>query len=66
MSTMTERAGDTLELLQLEEAAAWFEYLEAIRGTSAELYDEAETWAWSKLQQRRRAIATRRAKAKAE
>jgi hypothetical protein len=51
-----------LELLMIEEADAWFEYLEATRGQTATRYAEVEPWAWSRLKQRLRAIATRRAK----
>ena len=50
------------ELLQIEEADAWFEYLETTRGQSAVRYTEVEPWAWARLAQRLRAIRTRRAK----
>ena len=50
------------ELLLIEEADAWFEYLEATRGQSALRYKEVEPWAWARLTQRLRAIRTRRAK----
>jgi hypothetical protein len=50
------------ELLMIEEADAWFEYLEATRGQSAFRYKEVEPWAWARLTQRLRAIKTRRAK----
>jgi hypothetical protein len=50
------------ELLLIEEADAWFEYLEATRGQSAVRYVELEPWAWARLSQRLRAIGTRRAK----
>ena len=50
------------ELLMIEEADAWFEYLEATRGQSALRYKEVEPWAWARLTQRLRAIKTRRAK----
>ena len=50
------------ELLQIEEADAWFEYLDTIRGQSAVRYVEVEPWAWARLNQRLRAIRTRRAK----
>ena len=50
------------ELLLIEEADAWFEYLEATRGQSPTRYQEVEPWAWSRLSQRLRAIRTRRAK----
>lgn len=50
------------ELLEIEEADAWFEYLEATRGQSPSRYKEVEPWAWARLSQRRRAITTRRGK----
>ena len=50
------------ELLMIEEADAWFEYLEATRGQSPLRYKEVEPWAWARLTQRLRAIKTRRAK----
>ena len=50
------------ELLLIEEADAWFEYLEATRGQSALRYVELEPWAWARLSQRLRAIRTRRLK----
>jgi hypothetical protein len=50
------------ELLLIEEADAWFEYLEATRGQSVQRYKEVEPWAWARLSQRLRAIKTRRAK----
>jgi hypothetical protein len=50
------------ELLLIEEADAWFEYLEATRGQSPLRYKEVEPWAWARLTQRLRAIKTRRAK----
>jgi hypothetical protein len=48
--------------LLIEEADAWFEYLEATRGQSPLRYDEIEPWAWARLRQRLRAIKVRRAK----
>ena len=50
------------ELLLIEEADAWFEYLEATRNQSPIRYVEVEPWAWARLNQRLRAIGTRRAK----
>ena len=50
------------ELLMIEEADAWFEYLEAIRNQSETRYRELEPWAWARLNQRLRAIRTRQAK----
>jgi hypothetical protein len=50
------------ELLQLEEADAWFEYLETTRGQSATRYGEIEPWAWARLSQRLRAVRARRSR----
>ena len=50
------------ELLQIEEADAWFEYLEATRNQSPTRYKELEPWAWARLNQRLRAVRARRAK----
>ena len=48
------------ELLQIEEADSWFEYLESTHGHSETRYREVEPWAWARLQQRLRAIRARR------
>ena len=53
---------EALELLLIEEADAWFEYLEATRAQSPARYREIEPWAWARLQQRMRAIKARRTK----
>jgi hypothetical protein len=58
MTDMTEAH----ELLLIEEADAWFEYLEATRGQSELRYADLEPWAWARLRQRLRAVRTRRAK----
>ncbi len=50
------------ELLLIEEADAWFEYLEATHAQSALRYKEVEPWAWARLSQRLRAINTRHTK----
>ena len=50
------------ELLMIEEADAWFEYLEVTRGQTAVRYVEIEPWAWSRLNQRLRALKARRAR----
>ena len=50
------------ELLLIEEADAWFEYLEATRGQTVVRYREVEPWAWARLAQRLRAIRARRTK----
>jgi hypothetical protein len=53
---------DAQELLQIEEADAWFEYLAATRAQTETRYGEVEPWAWARLSQRLRAIRTKRAK----
>ena len=50
------------ELLLIEEADAWFEYLEATRSQSEVRYQEIEPWAWARLMQRVRAVKARQAK----
>jgi hypothetical protein len=50
------------EVLLMEEADAWFEYLDSVRGQSTARYLEVEPWAWARLAQRLRAIRARRAK----
>jgi hypothetical protein len=55
-------AREAEELLLIEEADAWFEYLEATRGQSETRYGELEPWAWSRLNQRLRAIRARRSR----
>jgi hypothetical protein len=53
---------EAMELLLIEEADAWFEYLEATRAQSTLRYVEVEPWAWARLSQRLRAIRARRGK----
>jgi hypothetical protein len=48
------------ELLLIEEADAWFEYLETTRAQTSPRYREVEPWAWARLTQRLRAIKARR------
>ena len=55
---------DAYELLLIEEADAWFEYLETTRGQTALRYKELEPWAWARLSQRLRAIRTKKQKLK--
>jgi hypothetical protein len=50
------------ELLLIEEADAWFEYLEVTRSQSESRYHEVEPWAWARLSQRLRAIRAPRAR----
>ena len=56
------RLREAEELLLIEEADAWFEYLEVTRAQSVVRYREVEPWAWARLQQRMRAIKARKAK----
>jgi hypothetical protein len=53
---------DAYQLLLIEEADAWFEYLAATRAQTEARYGEIEPWAWARLSQRLRAIRTKRAK----
>jgi hypothetical protein len=53
---------EAYELLQIEEADAWFEYLEATRSQSDLRYKEVEPWAWARLAQRLRAVKTEQQK----
>ena len=55
---------DAYELLLIEEADAWFEYLEATQGQTDLRYKELEPWAWARLSQRLRAIRTKKQKLK--
>jgi len=48
------------ELLAVETREAWWEYLSLTQGTLEPRYSELEPWAWSRLQSKLRAIATRR------
>ena len=59
---MVSEKREAYELLLIEEADAWFEYLEATRGQTEVRYGELEPWAWARLTQRLRAIHARRAK----
>jgi hypothetical protein len=62
--TAMAKTRDPYELLLIEEADAWFEYLEATRGQTAHRYKELEPWAWARLTQRQRAIRTKKTKLK--
>jgi hypothetical protein len=53
---------EAYELLLIEEADAWFEYLAATRGQTELRYGQIEPWAWARLSQRLRVIKTRRTK----
>jgi hypothetical protein len=52
-----------LEALAIEEADAWFEYLEVTRAQVAlGRYPEIEPWAWARLNQRLKAVRRKRAR----
>lgn len=53
---------DALRRLSIEEADAWFEYLASTHAQPEPRYTEVEAWAWARLTQRLRGVATRRAK----
>lgn len=58
-----EDTRDQREALALEEADAWFEYLESVQAeASSGRYDEVEPWAWARLRQRLRAVERKRSK----
>jgi hypothetical protein len=57
----TQTREDVRELLEIEEADAWFEYLHATREASSSRYVEIELWAWARLRGRLHAIRSRRA-----
>jgi hypothetical protein len=50
------------ELLLIEEADAWFEYVDATKNHGDTRYAEIEPWAWARLQQRLRIVRSRRAR----
>jgi hypothetical protein len=52
---------DVRELLELEEADAWFEYLCSTREAPASCYTNVERWAWARLCGRLRSIRARQA-----
>ena len=62
--TIARSVREAEELLEIEEADAWFEYLESTRAQSSPRYREIEPWAWARLNQRLRALQARRAKLK--
>ena len=59
---MTEgEARELREMLAIEEADAWFEYLDATRTRASGVrYEEIEPWAWARLGQRLRAVNEKR------
>lgn len=49
------------EALAIEEADAWFEYLDVTRAeVGSGRYHEVEPWAWARLSQRLRAVQRKR------
>jgi hypothetical protein len=55
-------ARDLREALAIEEADAWFEYLDATRAHGEVRYEEVEPWAWARLKQRLRAVTQKRSR----
>ena len=56
-----DSARDVPEALAIEEADAWFEYLDATRShQSGVRYEEVEPWAWAHLKQRLRDAGEKR------
>ena len=52
-----DNARELPEALAIEEADAWFEYLDATRTDASRMrYEEIEPWAWARLGQRLRAV----------
>ncbi|HWC33034.1 MAG TPA: hypothetical protein VG709_07900 [Actinomycetota bacterium] len=57
----SEHTSEAQEALAIEEADAWFEYLEAVRAHApAGRYDEVEPWAWARLTQRLHTVESER------
>ena len=57
-----DAARDLREALLLEEADAWFEYLDATRAPGDARYEDVEPWAWARLKQRLRSVTQKRAR----
>ena len=54
-------AREMYEALAIEEADAWFEYLDTTRAETGSMrYGDIEPWAWARLNQRLRAVGARR------
>jgi hypothetical protein len=59
----TEDTRDPREALAIEEADAWFEYLESTQAEiSSGRYEEVEPWAWARLRQRLRMVERKRSR----
>jgi hypothetical protein len=59
----TEDTRDPREALAIEEADAWFEYLESIQAEAGSArYEEVEPWAWARLKQRLRSVERKRSR----
>lgn len=59
VAAVAERVS-SVEMLQIEECDAWFEYLHATRDQGPVRYEELEPWAWTRLKTRLKAIEARR------
>ena len=61
----TEDVRDAQQALAIEEADAWFEYLDAVRRRiPTGRYEEVESWAWARLTQRLHEVESERARAR--
>jgi hypothetical protein len=59
----TEETRDAHEALAIEEADAWFEYLETTQAEALSgRYEELEPWAWARLKQRLRSVERKRSR----
>ena len=59
----TDDSDGARQALAIEEADAWFEYLESVRSHARSgRYDEIEPWAWARLSQRLEAVEGQRAR----
>jgi hypothetical protein len=58
-----EETRDAHEALAIEEADAWFEYLETTHAEALSgRYEELEPWAWARLKQRLRSVERKRSR----
>jgi hypothetical protein len=59
----TEDMRDAEKALAIEEADAWFEYLEAVRHRlPTGSYEDVESWAWARLTQRLHGVEDERSR----
>jgi hypothetical protein len=61
MATKT-RISERMEMLLIEEADAWYQYLEDTMEVHGPQYTEVESWAWERLTTRLRKVTKQRGK----